>query len=120
MCLSGLRGLQLFQMEFELFELNNDLLALLAEDPAPQLLDQQLEMLDLLVAGTQLFALRGERLAVFIEFRVQLLECLVLRGERRALFDQLVMPVNEQRLQRFDVELIEIWKSSNNHERSMP
>jgi hypothetical protein len=30
------------------------------------------------------------------------------------------MPVNEQRLQRFDVELIEIWKSSNNHERSMP
>jgi hypothetical protein len=28
--------------------------------------------------------------------------------------------VDEQRLQRFDVELIEIWQLSNNHERSMP
>jgi hypothetical protein len=46
----GLRGLQLFQMKFELFELNNDLLALDAEHPAPQLLDDQLQMLDLLAA----------------------------------------------------------------------
>ena len=107
-------------MEFELFELNNDLLALLAEDHVPQLLDDELQMLDLLVAGTQLLAPRGERLAVFIEFRVQLLECLVLRGERRALFSQLVVPVDEQRLQRFDVELIEIRQLSNNYERSMP
>jgi hypothetical protein len=30
------------------------------------------------------------------------------------------VPVDEQRLQRFDVELIEFRKSSNNHERSMP
>jgi len=51
---------------------------------------------------------------------VQLLECLVLRSERRALFGHLVVPVDEQRLQRFDVELIEIWQLSNNHERSMP
>ena len=116
----GLRGLQFFQMEFELFELNNDLLALTPEDRAPQLLDDELQMRDLLVAGTQLLAPRGERLAVFIEFRVQLLECLVLRGERRALFSQLVVPVDEQRLQRFDVELIEIRQLSNNYERSMP
>ena len=46
----GLRGLQLFQMKFELLELNNDLLALDAEHPAPQLLDDQLQMFDLLAA----------------------------------------------------------------------
>jgi hypothetical protein len=37
-------------MKFELFELNNDLLALDAEHPAPQLLDDQFQMLDLLAA----------------------------------------------------------------------
>ena len=37
-------------MEFELFELDNDLLALDAEYSAPQLLNDQLQMLDLLTA----------------------------------------------------------------------
>jgi hypothetical protein len=44
----GLRGLQLFQMKFKLFELNNDLLAF--DAPALQLLDDQLQMLNLLAA----------------------------------------------------------------------
>src|SRR5271155_4607761 len=48
----SLRGLQLFQMEFELFELNDNLLALPAKHRAPQLLDRQLQMLDLLAART--------------------------------------------------------------------
>jgi len=48
----GLRGLQLFQMEFKLFEVNNNLLALLAEHRTSQLLDHQLQMLDLLAART--------------------------------------------------------------------
>jgi len=48
-----------------------------------------------------------------IEFRVQ---C----GERCALFQQLVVSCDQQRLQRFGIELIEVWKSSGNHERSMP
>jgi hypothetical protein len=30
------------------------------------------------------------------------------------------VPVDEQQLQRFDVELIEFRQLSNNHERSMP
>ena len=63
----GLRGLQLFQMKFKLFKLNNDLLALDAEHPAPQLLDDQLQMLDLLAAGTQLLILLGECLAMGLE-----------------------------------------------------
>src|SRR5450631_2323872 len=46
----GLRALQLFHMEFELFKLKNDLLALDAEHHVPQLLDDQLEMFDLLAA----------------------------------------------------------------------
>jgi hypothetical protein len=37
-------------MELKLFELDNDLLALDVEDPAPQLLDDQLQVLDLLAA----------------------------------------------------------------------
>ena len=64
----GLRGLQLFQMKFKLFELNNDLLALDAEHPAPQLLDDQLQMLDLLAAGTRSSSIwLTERLALALD-----------------------------------------------------
>ena len=60
----GLRGLQFFQFQFELFQLDDDLLALLTEDRAPQLLDQQLQMFDLLAASAQFIALFGELLGV--------------------------------------------------------
>jgi hypothetical protein len=98
--LLGLRGLQLFQMEFELFELNNDLLALDAEHPAPQLLDDQLQMLDLLAAGTQFLAL------VVSVWRcssssASALERLCCAASARA-FGHSLMLSNEQRLQRFD------------------
>lgn len=36
----SLRGLQLFQFQLKLLQVNDDLLALLTEDRAPQLLDQ--------------------------------------------------------------------------------
>ena len=55
-------------MKFELLKLKNDLLALDAEHPALQLLDDQLQVFDLLAAGTQLLDLLGERLAMGIEF----------------------------------------------------
>jgi hypothetical protein len=53
-CFSGgLRSLQLFQAQFELFELDGDLLAPGPEHHALQLLDDQAQTLDLM-------ALRGE------------------------------------------------------------
>ena len=53
-CFSGgLRSLQLFQAQFELFELDGDLLALGPEHHALHLLDDQAQTLDLM-------ALRGE------------------------------------------------------------
>ena len=44
-----LRGLQFFQFQFELFQLNRDLLALASEYRSPQLLDNQLQVFDLLL-----------------------------------------------------------------------
>ena len=67
----GLRCLQLFQFQLELFQLNDDLLALLTEDRAPQLLDQQLQMFDLLAARAQFIALFGELLALRSELGFQ-------------------------------------------------
>ena len=67
----GLRRLQFFQMKFELFKLNNNLLALDAKHPALQLLDDQLQMLDLLAAGTQLLILLGECLTMGLELSLE-------------------------------------------------
>ena len=61
-------------MKFELLKLNNDLLALDAEHPAPQLLDDQLQMFDLLAAGAQLVDLVGECLAMGIELSLAAIE----------------------------------------------
>ncbi len=44
----GLRGLILFQLKLHLLELENQLLALLAEDHVTELLDHQLEVLNAL------------------------------------------------------------------------
>jgi len=65
-------------MEFELFELSNDLLALDTEYPAPQLLDDQLQVFDLLVAGTQFLDLFRQRLALLGEYLTLFDECLLL------------------------------------------
>jgi hypothetical protein len=97
-----LRGLQLFQFQFELLQLDDDLLALAPKDRAPQLLDEQLQMFDLLAARVQFIALRGKPLA--------------LRGE----LDMLAMTLNKEYLQRFVVQLIEIGKSADSHALSMP
>jgi hypothetical protein len=56
----SLRGLQFFQFQFELLQLNDDLLALLTEDGAPQLFNQQLQMFDLVATCVQFLALFGE------------------------------------------------------------
>ena len=56
----GLCGLQLFQFLFEVLKLDNDLLALPAEERVAQLLDDLLQMLDLFPARVQLIALFGE------------------------------------------------------------
>jgi hypothetical protein len=96
-CFSGgLRGLQFFQVKFELLNLDGDLLTPGPEHHALQLLDDHAQTLDLM-------ALRGERFEVCQG-------CL------------LTLPVllDNQRLQRCNIESIEIWQNSGNHGRSMP
>ena len=78
----GLRGLQLFQMKFELLKLNNDLLALDAEHPALQLLDDQLQVFDLLTAGTQFLILLGECLAMGLKLSLKRSKLVFMRSGR--------------------------------------
>ena len=67
-------------MEFELFELKDHLLALDAEHPALQLLDDQLQMLDLLAAGTQLLLLLGECLAMGLKLSLERSQLIFMRS----------------------------------------
>jgi len=74
-----------FELQLELLNLNNDLLALRAEDHAAQLLDDQLQMFNLLSMGVETLTL-----------------------------------LDNQYLQCFYIELVEVGKSGSNHDRSMP
>ena len=61
---TGLRGLgrlQLFQLQLQLFDLSIQLLRLAAELHAPQLGDQQLQLLDLAAMREQLLMLRKDQ-----------------------------------------------------------
>ena len=82
----GLRGLQLFQMKFELLKLNNDLLALDAEHPALQLLDDQLQAFDLLAAGAQLLILLGECLAMGLKLSLKRSKLVFMRSGKGSKF----------------------------------
>jgi hypothetical protein len=99
----SLRSLQFFQLELKLLKLRRLLLALAAEDHPPVLLDDQLQVFDQLQARIKLQLLCHQRLPM-----------------RRVRFQTLHAFRNQQLLQRFDVELIEVSKSGNNHARSMP
>ena len=57
----GLLRLQFFELQLQLLDLAADLLALGAEDHPPQLGDDQLQVLDLVVAAEELLLLGGER-----------------------------------------------------------
>ena len=98
-----MRSLQFFELEFKLLQLPCQLLALAAKDHAAILLNDQLQVFDLLQARIQFQVLRGKRLPM----------CRVRSKTLLTLLDN-------QHLQRFDVEPIEVWKSSNNHACSMP
>ena len=98
----GLRGLQLFQVKFELLKLDGYLLALRAEHHAAQLLDDHLQMFDLLNVRMQFFVLCGERL--------------LIGGICFALLHVLL---NDQRLQGFAIKLTKVRQSSSNHAKSM-
>src|ERR1700722_3120840 len=112
-----LRGLQLFQMEFKLFELDNDLLALDAEHSAPQLLDDQLQMLDLITAGTQFLILLRECLAMGLELRLKRSKLIFMgNGEK----SKLLLMLNQQSLQSFSIEPVKIRQLSGIHTHSMP
>src|ERR1039458_3040161 len=78
-----LRGLQLFQMKFELLKLNNNLLALDSEHPPPQLLDDQLQMLDLLAARAQFLVLLGECLAMGLKLSLERSKLVLMRSGKR-------------------------------------
>src|SRR5580700_11203629 len=96
-----LRGLQLFQMKLKLFELNNDLLALDAEHPAPQLLDDQLQMLDLLAAGAQFLTLFREYVPLALELSFERSKLVLVRSGNR---QKLLLMRNEQRLQSLSIK----------------
>jgi hypothetical protein len=48
---ASIRGLQIFEMELQLLQLHNDLLALLAEEHVPHLVNQQLQVFNPLSAA---------------------------------------------------------------------
>jgi len=82
----GLSRLFLFKLKLQLFELENDLLALLTKHHLPQLLDHQLHVLDPLAACVEFLGLFRNNLAMRIEFglkraKLVLLSCqFVLMG----------------------------------------
>jgi len=94
----GMDRLHLFQLQFELIELHGELLALPAEKHATELLNNQPQTFNLLCVrkqlGLVLFPLLGQRFAMPLSL-------FVLR--------------DDQRLQRFGVECIEIRKSRTHH-----
>ena len=102
----GLRGLQLFQMKFKLFELDNDLLALDAKHPAPQLLDDQLQVLDLLAARTQFLTLFREYVPLALKLRFESSQFSLMR--------------KDQCLKSFSIEPVEVRQRSGIHAHSMP
>jgi len=104
-------------MEFELFELNNDLLALDAEYLAPQLLDEQLQMLNLLAARTQFLLLLGECLTMGLKLSLQRSKLVFIRSGKRSKF---LSMRNQQCLQRLSIEPVEIRQLSGIHRCSMP
>src|SRR5580704_4346576 len=104
-------------MKLKLFELNYDLLALDAEHPAPQLLDNQLQVLDLLAAGAQLLILLRECLAMGIEFSLKRSK-LVFMGSGKE--SKLLLMRNEQSLKCFSIKRIKIRQLSGIHAHSMP
>ena len=109
----SLRGLQFFEMEFELFELKNHLLALDAEHPALQLLDDQLQMFDLLAVGAQLLVLLGECLAMGLELSLERSQLVFMRSK-------LLLMRMDQGQQCLSIQRIKIRQGSAIHERSMP
>ncbi len=92
-------------MKLELPKLNNDLLALDAEHPAPELLDDHLQMLDLLAAGTQLLILLGECLAMGLELRLERTKLVFIRCGKRS---KLLLMRNQQRLQSLSIQPVKI------------
>jgi hypothetical protein len=93
-------------MKFELFELNDDLLALDTKHPAPQLLDDQLQMIDLLAAGAQLLSLFREYVPLGLKLSFESSQFCLMR--------------KDQRLKSFSIEPIEIRQRSGIHAHSMP
>lgn len=73
-------------MKFELLKLKINLLALDAEHPALQLLDDQLQVFDLLAAGTQLLVLLGERLTMGVEFSLERSKLVLMRSGKGSKF----------------------------------
>src|ERR1700733_15267650 len=112
----GLRGLHLLPMEFKLFELKNDLLALDAEHPALQLLDDQLQMLDLLTAGTQFLILLGECLAMGLKLSLKRSKLVFMRNGKGSKF---LLMRKEQRQQCLSIKRVEIRQRSGIHGRRM-
>ena len=112
-----LRSLVLFQLKLHLLELENQLLALLAEDHVTELLDHQLEVLDALSARVEFFGLLGHRLAMRIQLCLEPPNLFVLSSDQRC---ELLLMRTNQIEQRLPIECIQIRKRRVIHGRSMP
>ena len=77
------RGLFVFELKLKLPELDQDLLALRAEDGTPQLLDHELQMIDPLASRTQLMGLLREGLPVRLELGFKASQLLIASRDQR-------------------------------------
>jgi hypothetical protein len=112
--------LQLFQVQFELFNLDCNLLAPGAEHHPLELLDDKLQMLNLLGVGKKLLRLFHNCLALAIKLGFK--SCLLCRESCLLCVArcQLSAMPNKQRHQCFSIERIKVRQRSDNHARSMP
>src|SRR5215472_7209299 len=125
----GLRlgGLILFQFQFQLFELENQLLALGSVQHLAILLNLQLQLLDALATNPQFFPLRRQSLELRQEFRFELAhrnflaaQLLLLSSEDRAELLPLFLLRADQRQQRVAIQRAEIGNRGVIHAESMP
>src|ERR1700745_3980326 len=108
----GMSRLVFFQLKLHLLQLDDDLLAIRAEDDMTKLLDRQLQVLDMLAARAQLVCLLRESDSVRIEFGFKKSNLLVTCRDQRCQFF-LMSP--HQRQQLAPIQVVQIRQRSVIH-----
>src|SRR5258708_351792 len=112
-----MRCLVIFKLQFHLFQLDDDLLALGTEGHMPELVDHELQMFDSLAAGAQLISLFGKCLSMGIEFGFKPPNLRIAICDERI---ELLLLCNEKGQQGVTIEAVQIGERSAIHEQSMP